>query len=440
MAYKDNTGMDHATEQDAYNQTYANQHFYNKDSGSSSSTPSGSEWKPTDLNAGITAADRAFDDARMRERVEKRVREQERPFIELRDKYNSSWELKEAKNFKESGHSFAIVVNTLRDPKTKNYFDEIIKVYYPEALPFIEQLNKETPKLCFEAGFGYAQYASEMDDKGDIGEALKYQFLAITYYSYFGTGDLLDVNIQVLATMYMKCGNICKSTGKTGEANDYYQRAANIANTSNLEYMRGRGISFNVSLDTVNNDAEARYKEKNYPLAEYLWQKALSMGDTSAKKKIEKMQKEAEAEYATTTPQQTVFAAQTGLKLLSDQYYFDAAAGCFTNHDWDGAISNADKAISLAQSDEDGSSYYIRAMAYIQKGDQTLAITDFKISADYGNTRSLGKLKELGIDYTPKQRSTPEPQQQSSPKFCKQCGKPLKEGAKFCGGCGAKLG
>jgi hypothetical protein len=127
--------------------------------------------------------------------------------------------------------------------------------------------------------------------------------------------------------------------------------------------------------------------------------------------------------------------------------------------------------------------FALRGLIFEKKGDINKAIACFKIAADWDyyvcasakeggyqvdvdSSDALKKLKMLGVEYTaqvpllptgwekrrPKDSSfTPistadvkvssnSASQTSSGVTCKQCGKALKAGAKFCGGCGTKVG
>jgi tetratricopeptide (TPR) repeat protein len=127
--------------------------------------------------------------------------------------------------------------------------------------------------------------------------------------------------------------------------------------------------------------------------------------------------------------------------------------------------------------------FALRGIIFEKKGNMNQAIADFKMAANWDyferaiakeqghqigadGTGALKRLKMLGVEYTaqvpplsknwerdrPKDSSfTPistadvkvsssSSSQASSGVTCKQCGKALKEGAKFCGGCGTKVG
>jgi ferredoxin len=335
MPYYGEDGKIYSSEQDA--QKWG--------SSSPSSSSGGSEWKPTDLNAGITAADRAFDDQRDREWAEREAERRVKPVLELFDKHKSAYKFYGENKHKEAANDFAIVVNTLRDSGFQKYINDLIREcdLDPEK---INRLNEELPKLCVLAGACYGScVTTDMLVQGNFEEAIKYSHTALTYYSYSGIQKYVNMGISSLPNFYKEHADVCKKNGKTDEANDYYQRAVNIANAEQLAKFGENGIILNVTSATLNNDAEARYKAKNYALAEYLWKKAANeFGDSSAKQKIAKMQKEMETEAQ--APQRQTSSAPS---------------------------------------------------------------------------------------QAPQQRA-------SSPKFCKQCGKALREGAKFCGGCGAKLG
>jgi hypothetical protein len=289
----------------------------------------------------------AFDNRMIDEWADREARRKTTPGTELIDHYNKAWDLYGAKKYGEAANDFATVVNSLRDPEWQKYINEMSDVS-PKAKEMFDQMNARYHNLCTLAGIGYNRLADDLEQQGAFLEEFKYRYSAIAYFSYSDSKDnqdLLESNIQALTTYFSDYGDVCKGNGKTDEANNYYQRAVNIANPETLNSLRKRGVNINATLDSVNNDAEARYKAKNYPLAEQLWQKAANeFGDSSAKQKIAKMQKEMETEAQ--APQRQTSSAPS---------------------------------------------------------------------------------------QAPQQRA-------SSPKFCKQCGKALREGAKFCGGCGTKLG
>jgi hypothetical protein len=289
----------------------------------------------------------AFDNRMIDEWADREARRKTKPGMELINNYNNAWKLYGEKKYGEAANDFATVVNSLRDPEWQKYINEMSDIS-PKAKEMFDQMNARYHNLCTLAGIGYNQHADKFEQQGSFLEAFKYRYTAIVYFSYSDSSDnqgLFESNIQALTTYFSDYGDVCMGNGKTDEANAYYQHAVNIANSESLMDLRKRGITLNASLDSVNNDAEARYKAKNYPLAEHLWQKAANeFGDSSAKQKIAKMQKEMEAEASSPAQQRQTSSAPS-----------------------------------------------------------------------------------------------PAPQQQaSSPKFCKQCGKALREGAKFCGGCGAK--
>ena len=89
--------------------------------------------------------------------------------------------------------------------------------------------------------------------------------------------ELVDSGMKILAQMYARYGDLYKSKGKTDEANDYFQRAVNIADPDTFdEYTKKQGIDlsgFTATVDTINNDAFARCQAENYAVAAWLWKK-----------------------------------------------------------------------------------------------------------------------------------------------------------------------
>lgn len=76
---------------------------------------------------------------------------------------------------------------------------------------------------------------------------------------------------------------------------------------------------------------------------------------------------------------------------------------CFSKKDMNGAMDNANKALSVCELDaEFAVAYLMRGSIYAQIDNPTQAIEDWKKSADYGNEDALQTLKNLGIRYTPK--------------------------------------
>jgi len=201
---------------------------------------------------------------------------------EVIEKYNSAWKFYGEQKHKEAADDFAYVINTMLDPEWQSYTQEINS--HNDALrKELEEMDKEFSGLCFHAAVCCHHYAYEREKEGDLEEALTYKFNEIGYLMYSGKHqDSIDLNMQVLAGIYARYGNFCKSKGKTKEADDYYQRAANLAEPEQFEYLRKQGIdlsNFKPTVDTINNDASDRYDAKNYGVAAYLWRKTADMGD-----------------------------------------------------------------------------------------------------------------------------------------------------------------
>ena len=129
---------------------------------------------------------------------------------------------------------------------------------------------------------------------------------------------------------------------------------------------------------------------------------------------------------------------------------------CFNRKDMNGAMDNANKALSVSELDEEFAVVYImRGSIYAQIDNPTQAIEDWKKAADYGNEDALQTLKNLGIRYTPKtptampqqtansggfaSSATPRPAAQPAASntniYCSNCGNKL-NGNNFCPQCG----
>ena len=110
-----------------------------------------------------------------------------------------------------------------------------------------------------------------------------------------------------------------------------------------------------------------------------------------------------------------------GLSLLPDEdsgrvYYYQCRSHAYSDKgEYDKAIADANDAIGLAADDEDtGESYEELAYAYYKKGDREQAIANYKKAIDYGDENAAEDLKEyLNIDYPEK----PVTQPSSSKKF-----------------------
>jgi len=84
---------------------------------------------------------------------------------------------------------------------------------------------------------------------------------------------------------------------------------------------------------------------------------------------------------------------------------------CFSKKDMNGAMDNANKALSVCELDaEFAVAYLMRGSIYAQIDNPTQAIEDWKKAADYGNEDAFQTLKNLGFNYTPK-TPTAMPQQ-----------------------------
>jgi TPR repeat protein len=197
-------------------------------------------------------------------------------------KYNSAYEFYGAQKHKEAGDAFGHVVNTLRDPKWKSYTEEI-NSHTDAFRKDFEELDKEFPQLCFLAGLCYGNCADDKKKEGKLSEALTFRFWQIGYVSYSGEyQDLIDAEMQVLAQEYAEFGNCCKNDGAVKESKDYFQRAVNIAGSDTSEYLKKQGIDlsdFEATVDTINDDAFARYNAQNWGVAVWLWKKTADMGD-----------------------------------------------------------------------------------------------------------------------------------------------------------------
>jgi hypothetical protein len=136
--------------------------------------------------------------------------------------------------------------------------------------------------------------------------------------------------------------------------------------------------------------------------------------------------------------------------------YITMGSECFDRKDMNGAMVNANKALSISELDEEFAvAYFLRANVYAQIDKTEQAIEDFKKAADYGNEEALIVLKTAGLKYTPKtptaipkqttnsggfaSSAMPKPAAQPAASntniFCSNCGNKL-NGNNFCPKCG----
>ena len=86
------------------------------------------------------------------------------------------------------------------------------------------------------------------------------------------------------------------------------------------------------------------------------------------------------------------------------------AAECWTRQDWDGVIDNSTKAISAGGTNaEIGKALTFRGSGYALKGNDNLAIIEWKKGADYGSSDAMDALRMSGISYTPQRIPPPPP-------------------------------
>ncbi|MCL2187053.1 MAG: hypothetical protein FWB86_14575 [Treponema sp.] len=96
--------------------------------------------------------------------------------------------------------------------------------------------------------------------------------------------------------------------------------------------------------------------------------------------------------------------------------YYSKGYFCLSQGEYDEAIDNINKAISLATEDwQLDQAYEVRGSAYTRKGNHQQGIADYKKAADYGNTETIGYLKQGGINYTPQKPSASTASQAPKP-------------------------
>ncbi|MCL1813918.1 MAG: tetratricopeptide repeat protein [Treponema sp.] len=71
-------------------------------------------------------------------------------------------------------------------------------------------------------------------------------------------------------------------------------------------------------------------------------------------------------------------------------------------NDYDSAIADNTKQITLTTGENRAGCYYSRGGNYLGKGDDDKAIADYKMAADLGLSRALKKLEDMGVKYNPK--------------------------------------
>ena len=88
-------------------------------------------------------------------------------------------------------------------------------------------------------------------------------------------------------------------------------------------------------------------------------------------------------------------------------YQLVGRARCYTKvENWDRARFDCEKVMddNANASDHDtlGDAFYCRGLSFQNMGKQKRAISDYKMSADYGNENAMPELKKLGVYYSPK--------------------------------------